>query len=148
MLYTHRNDIASEQAIHLDLSLPRSRFWMSRNAPPLWGSVAWHPKNGCEGDYLDLTPVSQKMDSARFIQRITQLVSQLLIHWIVVYPVDSAIQRVNNRGLALQTLVSVNHWINHYPGDSVRGNHLCLPLDRDFSSGSVVLFAIPFFTCK
>ena len=46
MLYTHRNDIASEQAIH-----------------------------------LDLTPVSQKVDSARFIQRITQLVSQLLIHW-------------------------------------------------------------------
>ena len=30
-------------------------FWMSRNAPPKefsWGTVAWHPKNGCEGDYL------------------------------------------------------------------------------------------------
>ena len=68
MLYTHRNDIAREQAIH-----------------------------------LDLTPVSQKVDSARFIQRITQLVSQLLIHWKVVYPVDSAIQRVNNRGLMALT---------------------------------------------
>ena len=68
MLYTHRNDIAREQAIH-----------------------------------LDLTPVSQKVDSARFIQRITQLVSQLLIHWKVVYPVDSAIQRENNRGLIALT---------------------------------------------
>ena len=113
MLYTHRNDIAREQAIH-----------------------------------LDLTPVSQKVDSARFIQRITQLVSQLLIHWKVVYPVDSAIQRVNNRGLALKTLDSVNHRINHYPADSDRGNHLCLPLHRDLSGRSVVLFAIPFFTCK
>ena len=98
--------------------------------------------------HWDLTPVSQKVDSARFIQRITQLVSQLLIHWKVVYRVDSAIQRVNNRGLALKTLDSVNHRINHYPGDSVRGNHLCLPLDRDLSGRSVVLFAIPFFTCK
>ena len=100
MLYTHRNDIASEQAIH-----------------------------------LDLTPVSQKVDSARFIQRITQLVSQLRIRWIVIYPVDSAIQRLNKRGLALQTLDSVNHRINHSPGDSARGSQLCLPLDRDLSSG-------------
>ena len=99
MLYTHRNDIASEQAIH-----------------------------------LDLTPVSQKVDSVRFIQRITQLLSQLLIHWIVVYSLDSAIQHVNNRGLALQTLDSFNHRINHYPGDSVKGNQVCLPLDRDLSS--------------
>ena len=113
MLYTNRNDIASEQAIN-----------------------------------LDLTPVSQKVNTARFIQRITQLVSQLLIHWKVVYPVDSAIQRENNRGLALKILDSVNHRINHYPGDSVRGNHLCLPLDRDLSGRSVVLFAIPFFTCQ
>ena len=28
-----------------------------------------------------------------------QLVSQILILWIVIYPVDSAIQRLNNRGL-------------------------------------------------
>ena len=68
MLYTHRNDIAREQAIH-----------------------------------LDLTPVSQKVDSVRFTQRITQVVSQLLIHWKVVYRVDSAIQRVNNRGLIALT---------------------------------------------
>ena len=28
-----------------------------------------------------------------------QLVSLILIHWIVIYPLDSAIQRLNNRGL-------------------------------------------------
>ena len=28
-----------------------------------------------------------------------QLVSLILIRWIVIYPVDSAIQRLNNRGL-------------------------------------------------
>ena len=27
-----------------------------------------------------------------------QLVSPILIRWIVIYPVDSAIQRLNNRG--------------------------------------------------
>ena len=33
------------------------------------------------------------------IQRIAQLVSLILIRWIVIYPVDSAIQRLNNWGL-------------------------------------------------
>ena len=46
-------------------------------------------------------PVVQKVDSAiRWINLypgITQLVSLILIHWIVIYPVDSAIQRLNNR---------------------------------------------------
>ena len=28
-----------------------------------------------------------------------KLVSPILIRWIVIYPVDSAIQRLNNRGL-------------------------------------------------
>ena len=32
------------------------------------------------------------------IQWITQLVSLILIRWIVIYPVDSAIQRLNNWG--------------------------------------------------
>ena len=31
--------------------------------------------------------------------RVTQSVSKILIRWIVVYPVDSAIQRLNNWGL-------------------------------------------------
>ena len=33
------------------------------------------------------------------MQLITQLVSLILIHWIVIYLVDSAIQRLNNQGL-------------------------------------------------
>ena len=28
-----------------------------------------------------------------------KLVSQILIRWILIYPVDSAIRRLNNRGL-------------------------------------------------
>ena len=46
-------------------------------------------------------PVVQKVDSA--IRRINhyplmaQLVYQILVHWIVISPVDSAILRLNNR---------------------------------------------------
>ena len=39
-------------------------------------------------------------------QWITQLVSQILIHWIVIYPVDSAIQRLRNRGQEWEEKVS------------------------------------------
>ena len=34
-----------------------------------------------------------------------QLVSLILIHWIVIYPVDSAIQLLNNWGLACKKLI-------------------------------------------
>ena len=40
-----------------------------------------------------------------FIQWIIQLVSLKLIHWIVIYPVDSAIQRLNNRGQGLKRML-------------------------------------------
>ena len=47
--------------------------------------------------------VVQKVDIAihwiNSIQRIAQLISLILINWIVIYPVDSAIQHFNNRGL-------------------------------------------------
>ena len=47
-------------------------------------------------------PVVQTLDSAihriKSIQWITQLVFLILILWIVIYPVDSANQRLNNRG--------------------------------------------------
>ena len=39
-------------------------------------------------------PVVHKVNNAIFIQWITKLVSQLLIHWIVIY----AFQSLNNRG--------------------------------------------------
>ena len=42
----------------------------------------------------DQAPVVQKMDNA--IHRIAQWVSLTLIRWRVIYPVDSARQRLNN----------------------------------------------------
>ena len=44
-----------------------------------------------------LAAVNQKLDSA--IHWITQLVLLVFIRWIVIYPVDSAIHRLNNWGL-------------------------------------------------
>ena len=58
--------------------------------------------NKREGE--DLAPVVQTLDSA--INRINHYPADSVIdfrntyiHWIVIYPVDSAIQRLNNRGL-------------------------------------------------
>ena len=44
---------------HTFLSLPRSRFLDVRQCSPKssFGSVAWHPKKGCEGDYTFLCVV-------------------------------------------------------------------------------------------
>ena len=57
--------------------------------------------NLCPNTYLldsDLSgPVVQKVDST--IQWIAQLVFVLLIRWIAIYPVDSAIHVLNNQGL-------------------------------------------------
>ena len=41
------------------------------------------------------------------IQWILQLVSSIVIRWIAIYPVDSAIQRLNNRGLVPKLSVLV-----------------------------------------
>ena len=46
------------------------------------------------------------------------------IHWIEIYPVDSAIRRFNNRGK-----------INRYPVDTYFGNQLRYSLDKDLSTG-------------
>ena len=46
-----------------------------------------------------MAPVVQKLDNA--IHWIAQLVSVTLNCWIVIYPVDSAIQRLNNWSLAI-----------------------------------------------
>ena len=45
-----------------------------------------------------MVPVVQKLDNA--IHWIAQLVS-VTLGWIVIYPVDSAIQRLNNWSLAI-----------------------------------------------
>ena len=47
-----------------------------------------------------LAPV-QTMDST--VHRITQLVLLVFIRWIVIYPVDSAIHRLNNWGLSVSS---------------------------------------------
>ena len=44
------------------------------------------------------------------IQWISQLVSLILIHWIVIYPVDSAIQRLNVPGPGLFR-VNISHFL-------------------------------------
>jgi len=50
--------------------------------------------------------VVQKVDSA--LHWIAQLVSLILDFWIAIYPVDSAIQRSNNRGqMCCISLISV-----------------------------------------
>ena len=46
-----------------------------------------------------MAPVVQKLDNA--IHWIAQLVSVTLNRWIVIYPVDSAIQCLNNWSLAI-----------------------------------------------
>ena len=46
---------------------------------------------------MSLAPVVQKVDST--IQWIVQLVLLILNHWIVIYPVASTIQLLNNWGL-------------------------------------------------
>ena len=52
-------------------------------------------------DRLHQAPVVQKVDKLSTgyisIQQIAQLVFLILIRWIVIYPVDNAIQRFNNR---------------------------------------------------
>ena len=57
-----------------------------------------------------------------------------LIHWIVIYPLDSIIQPLNNWGLALvvQRLDNAIHQINHYPVDSVVCFVNTYQLDSDF----------------
>ena len=57
----------------------------------------------CLVNEANLAPTVQKVDSA--IQWIVQLVSLILIHWIVIYPMDSAIQLLNNWGLEVMFLL-------------------------------------------
>ena len=57
---------------------------------------------------------------ALFIQWIMQLISLILIHWIVIYPVDSAIHCLNNLGQYFELYVDLTFqsvdqilWCNH-----------------------------------
>ena len=44
------------------------------------------------------------------IQPISITEINYAIHWIVIYPVDSAIQRLNNRGLGDSAIQCLNKW--------------------------------------
>ena len=57
----------------------------------------------CLVNEANLAPAVQKVDSA--IQWIVQLVSLILIHWTEIYPMDSAIQLLNNWGLEVMFLL-------------------------------------------
>ena len=48
------------------------------------------------------------------VQRIVQLVSLILIHRIVIYLVDSAIQRLNNQGENLSFSLLVRPYLAKY----------------------------------
>ena len=57
---------------------------------------------------LPQSPVFRKADKA--IYWIMQLVSLILIRWIVIYPTDSAIQRLNNSGQGVCNEVGPRWW--------------------------------------
>ena len=64
-------------------------------------------------DYSNLWINLLSKDSALFL-----LVSLILIHWIVIYPIDNAIQCLNNWTLTPVTQMDNDiNWINHYPAD-------------------------------
>jgi len=67
------------------------------------------------GSSVVQAPVVQKVDSAiRWINLsihwIAQLISPILIRWIVINPVDSDIQRLNNRSLTAK--IKNQSWVN------------------------------------
>ena len=76
---------------------------------------------GCNTDD-NQAPVVQKVDSTMrwIIEWIAQLVFQILICWIVIYPVDSTIRLLNNRGQAhiVQKLDCAMHLTEISPVDS------------------------------
>ena len=67
-----------------------------------------------------------------------QLVSLILINWIVIYPVDSVIQLLNNWGQVpvVRKVDNAIHRINHAcPVDSSIGFPNIYSLDSDLSGG-------------
>ena len=66
-----------------------------------------------------------------------QLVSLILIRWIVIYPLDSTIQRLNNRALDIRDLASVN---SPTPRFSLRGGDGCSQTKEHLiSDGEVIM---------
>ena len=74
--------------------------------PPPWmgyRSIAALPSPPPSSIFIHLAPDVQKVDLTLSTGQITihwimQLIPVILIHWIVIYPVDSTIQHLNNPG--------------------------------------------------
>ena len=71
-----------------------------------------------------------------FTQRLVQMVSLILIFWLVIYPVDSPVQLWNNWGQVpvVQKVDNANNQINLYTVDSAIGFPNTYPLDSDLSN--------------
>ena len=101
---------------------------------------------------IDLAPVVQMLDSVIHQIKIHPVDNAIiLIHWRVIYPVDSAIQCLSNQGLVdsiihllnnlgqdpvVETLDRTIHWIETYPVDSVihlLKNWARVPTDKVFT---------------
>ena len=71
------------------------------------------------------------------IQWLVQMVSLILIFWLVIYPVDSPVQLWNNWGQVpvVQKVDKANNQINLCTVDSAIGFPNTYPLDSDLSNG-------------
>ena len=72
-----------------------------------------------------------------FTQRLVQMVSLILIFWLVIYPLDSPVQLWNNWGQVpvVQKVDNANNQINLNTVDSAIGFPNTYPLDSDLSNG-------------
>ena len=70
-----------------------------------------------------------------------QLVSLILIHWIVIYPVDSPIQRLNNWGqISIRENDCTIHWIEIYLAPVVQKRESAIQRINLFVANSAVGF--------
>ena len=100
LLVASKSHVAPLQAI----SVPRLELMAAVAGLKLAQTIRHAPVVQRLDNAIHLAPVVQRLDSA--IQRISVNKTNHTIRWIVIYPVDSAIQPLNNRGQ-----------INRYPVD-------------------------------
>jgi len=93
-----------------------SSFWCEQHWFKIWCLLTLCPYSHNTTQHCLLFPRSQSFKSWIAlstgwitIQWITQLVSLTLIHWMVIYPVDSATQLLNNQG-------QVHKWVSKWRG--------------------------------
>ena len=79
------------------------------------------------------------------IQCITQLVSLILFRWIVIYPVDRAIQRLHNRGQTYVVKCRHAAWVNK---PVIRHDRRNVEVIEEFSSTSATSFHVRRQVCS